>query len=149
MVLFDYSNKEYTMIDPDEIRITTLTFSVHRLIEVAPPTVVYNKRSIKQRSQLIESMLLRIPIGDIWLHEQLSGQYEIVDGEWRLSTIQDFMDGKFALCGLNVLTDMNGKLCGELPWRCQSRLLHTPIQCHAIHSSTPQDAVMDVVNRVK
>ncbi len=46
---------------------------------------------IGQKSKLIESMLLGIPIPSIFVFERETGQWELVDGLQRVSTILEFM----------------------------------------------------------
>ncbi len=53
------------------------------------------------QSKLIESILLNAPIGTIILHEKqnMNGdlETEVVDGQQRLKTIQDYLENKFSL----------------------------------------------------
>lgn len=57
----------------------------------------------KQRSRLIESILLRIPLPMFYFSEDKEGKLTIVDGLQRISTIRDFMDNKFPLKDLQYL----------------------------------------------
>lgn len=56
-----------------------------------------------QKSRLIESILLRIPLPMFYLAEDFEGKLTIVDGLQRISTIKDFMDNKFPLKNLQYL----------------------------------------------
>lgn len=64
--------------------------------------------SPSQKSKLIESLLLNIPVPPVFFYESSAARYEVMDGQQRLNTIRDFFSGSFALSGLKVLTPLNG-----------------------------------------
>ena len=68
-----------------------------------------NVWSRKQKSQLIESLLLGIPIPYLYVYEGKNSNLIVIDGRQRLSAIFDFLDNKFALVGLEFLKHLNGK----------------------------------------
>lgn len=57
-----------------------------------------------QKSRLIESILLRIPLPMFYFAEDEEGNISVVDGLQRLTTIKEFMDNKFPLKGLEYLS---------------------------------------------
>jgi len=61
-----------------------------------------------QKSRLIESLLLNIPIPPVFLYESDAARYEVMDGQQRLNTVREFIGGGFALAGLQVLKPLNG-----------------------------------------
>jgi len=61
-----------------------------------------------QKSRLIESLLLNIPVPPVFFYESEAARYEVMDGQQRLNTINDFFSGAFALSGLKVLSPLNG-----------------------------------------
>ena len=61
-----------------------------------------------QKSRLIESLMLNIPVPPVFFYEAKAARYEVMDGQQRLSAIADFFSGIYALSGLNVLGDLNG-----------------------------------------
>ncbi len=61
-----------------------------------------------QKSRLIESLLLNIPVPPVFFYESEAARYEVMDGQQRLNTIYDFFAGAFPLSGLKVLTPLNG-----------------------------------------
>jgi hypothetical protein len=61
-----------------------------------------------QKSRLIESLLLNIPVPPVFFYESEAARYEVMDGQQRLNTINDFFSGAFSLSGLKVLTPLNG-----------------------------------------
>jgi uncharacterized protein with ParB-like and HNH nuclease domain len=58
-----------------------------------------------QKSRLIESILLRIPLPMFYFSEDNEGDLSVVDGLQRISTIKEFMDNKFPLKNLQYLND--------------------------------------------
>ncbi len=68
----------------------------------------------KQKSQLIESLLLGIPIPYIYVYEGKNSNLIVIDGRQRLSAIFDFLDNKYSLTGLEFLTKLDGKKCKDL-----------------------------------
>lgn len=61
-----------------------------------------------QKSRLIESLLLNIPVPPVFFYESEAARYEVMDGQQRLNTIREFFEGSFALSGLKVLSPLNG-----------------------------------------
>lgn len=68
-----------------------------------------------RKSRLIESIIINIPIPPIFLYEIEFAKYEVMDGLQRISTIIDFLNNKFALDGLEIWQELNGKTYSQLP----------------------------------
>ncbi len=68
-----------------------------------------------QQSKLIESFIINVPIPPIFLYEVEYAKYEVMDGLQRLTAIDDFYKGKFALEGLEEWKELNGKTYDKLP----------------------------------
>lgn len=68
-----------------------------------------------QQSKLIESFIINVPIPAIFLYEVEYAKYEVMDGLQRLTAIDDFYQGKFALNGLEEWKELNGKTYEQLP----------------------------------
>jgi Protein of unknown function DUF262 len=75
-----------------------------------------------QKSKLIESLLLNIPVPPVFFYESDAARYEVMDGQQRLNTIRDFFAGDFALGGLSVLTPLNGLRYPKCPPRVKRTL---------------------------
>lgn len=79
---------------------------------------VYQRRITwddEKRSKLIESFIMNIPIPPIFIYEVEFGRYEVMDGLQRVSAIQDYYDGRYALKGLSEWKELNGLKYNELP----------------------------------
>ena len=97
--------QEITPYNPDDIRVHQKQFSIKFIEEMIengdidftpdfPRNFVWN--SI-QKSKLIESLLLRIPLPIFYFAEDKEGRLTIVDGLQRLTTIKEFMNNEFPL----------------------------------------------------
>jgi hypothetical protein len=71
--------------------------------------------SNKQKSLLIESFIMNVPIPPIFLYEVEYAVYEVMDGLQRLTAIYDFYQDKFALESLEYWEELNGYKYSELP----------------------------------
>jgi Protein of unknown function DUF262 len=75
-----------------------------------------------QKSRLIESLLLNIPVPPIFLYETDEARYEVMDGQQRLNAIKEFLEGDFALSGLQALFPLNGLRYSKAPPRVKRAL---------------------------
>ncbi len=69
---------------------------------------------IKQ-SQLIESFLINIPVPPIILYETEYNSYEVMDGQQRITAIKDFYNNDLKLEGLELWSELNGRVYQQLP----------------------------------
>lgn len=85
-----------------------------------------------QKSKLIESLLLGIPLPPIFVFETESGTWELIDGLQRISTVLEFMgflkDGDGALVAPSVLeaTKYLPSLYNTV-WECSDRIKEIPL----------------------
>lgn len=75
-----------------------------------------------QKSKLIESLLLNIPVPPVFLFEGEAARYEVMDGQQRLNAVREFIAGDFALSGLTVLEPLNGLRYSRCPPRIKRAL---------------------------
>lgn len=75
-----------------------------------------------QKSKLIESLLLNIPVPPVFLFEGEAARYEVMDGQQRLNAVREFLAGDFALSGLTVLEPLNGLRYSRCPPRIKRAL---------------------------
>ncbi|MEC5423862.1 DUF262 domain-containing protein [Virgibacillus sp. C22-A2] len=60
-------------------------------LDIFPEYQRYFRWSINQKSDLIESIILGIPIPPIFVAQEASGKWDVIDGLQRISTILEFM----------------------------------------------------------
>lgn len=68
-----------------------------------------------QKSKLIESFIMNVPIPPVFLYEIEFAKYEVMDGRQRLTTIRDFYADRFQLNGLEIWPELNGMKYSQLP----------------------------------
>ncbi|MGH3900145.1 MAG: DUF262 domain-containing protein [Pseudonocardiaceae bacterium] len=140
----------------EHIRVSTKTFSLRNVIdlieqddlELAPDFQRYRVWSIQQKSRLIESILLQIPLPAFYFAEDSEGMMHIVDGLQRISTVADFVDNKFSLKGMEYLDNIRGKYFNELPHPMRRRIHNAQIVVHVIDPKTPAGIKYDIFKRI-
>lgn len=71
--------------------------------------------NITKKSRLIESFIMNVPIPPIFLYETEYSHYEVMDGLQRMTAILEFYSDSFALTGLELWPELNGKTYSQLP----------------------------------
>jgi hypothetical protein len=99
-------------------------------------------------SRLIESLLLNVPIPVCYFAEDDDGNYEVIDGLQRITSMKRFVEGDFALRGLSVLTEVEGKHYKELNPKDQRRLDNRTLRCIVITADSHPDIKFDVFERL-
>jgi hypothetical protein len=103
----------------------------------------------KRKSMLIESLMLRIPIPAFYFFEKKDGSFLVIDGQQRLRTIFDFLDGKFSLYGMEYLgEEYDKKKFDDLDPKYQQRIRRTQLAINILDERSPQKVVYDIFRRV-
>ena len=144
--------------DPKLIRINTKSFTLREVvdqiqdedIDLSPDFQREFVWKARQRTRLVESILLGIPLPAFYFNQSESGSYQVVDGVQRLSTISLFMRDGFRLSSddLEYLSDLNGLAYSELDPALVRRFRSTQIIVHIIEPQTPDEVKYDIFNRV-
>lgn len=93
-----------------------------QIINIRPEYQRRLRWTTPQKSKLIESLLLNIPIPSIYLFESEAARYEVMDGQQRLNAIKQFLNNEFRLSSLNVLWPLNGLTYKTCPPRMRRGL---------------------------
>jgi hypothetical protein len=148
--------------NPESIRVTTKSFSLRNMLDaidensldLAPEFQRLRVWSNVQKAQLIESILLQIPLPAFYFAEDTDGTLRVVDGVQRLSTVNDFVrggldnQGGFVLNGLEYIANVIGMRFQDLPPLWQRRIYNTQIVAHVIDPSTPTPVMYDIFRRI-
>jgi hypothetical protein len=95
-----------------------------------------------QKSRLIESLLLNIPVPPIFLYEIEGARYEVMDGQQRLNAIKEFLEGDFALSGLQVLAPLNGLRYSRCPPRIKRALDRSSLSAIVLLLESDSDVLL-------
>lgn len=108
-------------------------------------------------SRLIESLILNIPIPFIYLSNDVDidsdvtdedGYYSVIDGQQRLTAIKNYLEDKFALTGLGIISDLDGLKFSQLPDFLKRRINDRTINCLRIDSTVDETVKFDVFERL-
>ena len=149
--------------DPKLIRVDPKTLSISGIVELirdgdlelAPDFQLRRVWKAFQKSRLIESALLRIPLPAFYFSADREGKMRVVGGLQRLSTVYEFIEGGadrkggFALANLEYLKkDLDGKRFGDLDQSWVRRLQQTQLYVNVIDPQTPERVLFDIFSRI-
>ena len=99
-------------------------------------------------SRLIESVFLEVPIPIIYLAEEDSGTYSIIDGQQRLRSLFKFLDNDLTLKGLQVFKELNGKEYQGLGADLQNKLENYTIRVIEIRKESHPAVKFEIFERL-
>ncbi|MGA8497486.1 MAG: DUF262 domain-containing protein [Xanthobacteraceae bacterium] len=143
--------------DPDKIKVTTEKKNIdllirridHREVDLAPE---FQRRARvwhpHRKSQLIESLLLRIPLPVFYVAANEHDDWAVVDGLQRLTTIYDFVKDEFPLAGLEYLSPLDGMTFSDLDRAMKRRIEETELVINVIQPGTPEEVMINIFKRI-
>lgn len=143
--------------DPAKISVRTTRYTISLITDRfnyqevdLEPSLQHRARlwNIGDKSHLIESLLLRIPLPLFYIAEDSKGNWKVLDGIQRLTTIFDFIAGQFKLSGLEYMTQLNGLHFSELPRQMQRRINETELPINIFGDEAPADMMINIVKRL-
>lgn len=144
--------------DAEKIRVDQQMLSVKYMLELMNEGLIelnpgYQRRRVwkdnKRKSLLIESLMLRIPIPAFYFYENEDGRYQVIDGQQRLTTIREFVNGEFKLTGLEYLgEEYNKKGFKNLDVKYTQRIYRTQIAVNILDARSPKKVIYDIFRRV-
>ncbi|SFR59487.1 DUF262 domain-containing protein [Anaeromicropila populeti] len=156
--LLEYSDtSDYPVFK--SVRVTKKDFSIFELFRRYENgrlilEVDFQRKNVwgdKQKSELIESILMGLPLPIFYFKQQDDTIYVVVDGKQRLSTLFDFLGNKFELKNLKILSFLNGRKFNDLVENLgiyQTQLEDYQVYSHVILPPTPDKVLFDIFDRV-
>lgn len=75
---------------------------------------------VGQKSRLIESFIMNVPVPPIFLYEWDYNEYEVMDGLQRMTTVRDFYENVFPLTKLDYWQELEGMYYKDLPTKIKA-----------------------------
>lgn len=103
-------------------------------LRIAPEYQRLFRWSDEQQSRLIESILLELPVPQIFVIESSGGIFELIDGLQRVSSVIRFLEpealdyGSLTLTGCDLVPELDGKSFSDLPLTLRLRLKRASIR---------------------
>ncbi|CAG9426922.1 TPA: DUF262 domain-containing protein [Providencia alcalifaciens] len=106
--------------------------------------------SMEKRSKLIESILMGLPLPAFYFAEKKNGDWIVVDGLQRITTVFDFMKDSFKLANLTTLDDnYNGTYFSELSRLDKRKIREYQITAHVIDAESDKDSlIVELFHRI-
>lgn len=103
-----------------------------------------------RKSKLIESILMGLPLPAFYFAEKKNGDWIVVDGLQRITTIFDFMKDDFSLEDITSLDDSyNGLYFSDLSRLDKRKIREYPITAHVIDAeSDKENLIVELFHRI-
>ncbi len=153
----DYGRIE-SPYDPEKIsvnsQILTIDLLIKRLkeeeIDLSPEFQRFDDIwKPKNKSRLIESLIIRIPIPAVYFDARDEENWKVIDGLQRLSILKEFViDEEWELTDLEFLKKYEGYKWNQLPRKFQRRIEETQLTAYIIEKDTPDEVTFTIFRRV-
>ncbi len=101
-----------------------------------------------RKSKFIESILLNIPIPTLFFAEDDDKSKVVVDGQQRLLALKEFIENRYPLRGIEVLTPLTNKSFDDLTERQQRIINNRTLRCLVISARSDSEIRFQVFERL-
>ena len=99
-------------------------------------------------SQLIESIIMNVPIPPIYFAEEEDGKWLVIDGLQRLNSLLRYFQNEFELKKLEVIKDLEKNKFKDLPPKSKSLLSNGLFRVNVIKKDSHEDIKYDIFMRL-
>ncbi|MCI9447860.1 MAG: DUF262 domain-containing protein [Lachnospiraceae bacterium] len=157
-LVVDSTEQKSIVLDSSKISIVPKTLSVEAIVkklkykEIDLDTEFQRKRSLwtkTVKSQLIESLMIQLPIPPMYFDARDTNKWKIIDGLQRLCTLNEFLlEHKWKLTNLEYLADYNNCSMDDLPRIYQRRIEEGQLAFYLILPETPEGVKYSLFKRI-
>lgn len=107
---------------------------------------VWNK---KQKSELVESILMGMPLPVMYFAEDKYGKLQVIDGRQRLTALFEYLNNEFPIFSAPILKKkIKGKRFNQLEPKEQAKIEDYQLIIYRISPQTPDRVKFDIFDRV-
>lgn len=133
-------------------------------LDLHPEFQRFFRWSPEQKSRLVESLLLGIPVPPVFVSERVDGKWDVIDGLQRLSTIFEFMGElrkengdlypELTLTKSHYLTELEGKKWSDedpeiaIPDPAKIRIKRARLDVNIVKSTSDEEVKYEVFQRL-
>lgn len=99
-------------------------------------------------SQLIESIVMNVPIPPIYFAEEENGKWLVVDGLQRLISLKTYFENEYGLKKLDILKDLGSFKYKDLPPKAKDLLDNGQLRANVIRKDSHPDIKYDIFMRL-
>ncbi len=106
---------------------------------------IWNK---DEKNRFIESILIGLPVANMYFSETDDGRHEILDGCQRVHALEEFRSGDLILEDLKKLTALNGFAYDDIPIYFRMKFDNTFLRTVVLYGETSPEMRQDIFSRL-
>lgn len=157
MIGLGNDNQDCSIYPNAEVRVEKAQYSISHLqkmvevrkeIQINPEFQRNQVWNQKQKCELVESILMGIPIPIMYLFENKYGQKQVVDGRQRISALLGYINNEFPLRKLTILKNLDGCKFKDLEPKLKGVYEDYQLSFYIIQPPTSERVKYDIFDRV-